>query len=266
MSSLPGGIVEDGHRHRGFSFKPLTGAVELAIQEAARQADSIAGQVSHLLTLALADVGGAEPTGDRVRSLSVGDRQFLMRRLALLLGLNHTWIRAECDTCHARFDFSVEQSRLPVKEASAGYPFARAATSLGECLFRVPTGADQETVAEVDDEGQALHDLVAMCLVSGTEYPERFTPEDLSSVEDALEKCAPEVALFAQASCPDCGVENRVYLDPYSCLQTTKGTLLSEVHSIASTYHWSEHEILGLSRARRLQYLELIDRARGMTH
>ncbi len=32
---LPGGIVRDGARRRDFAFRPLTGAVELALAEAA---------------------------------------------------------------------------------------------------------------------------------------------------------------------------------------------------------------------------------------
>jgi hypothetical protein len=36
------------------------------------------------------------------------------------------------------------------------------------------------------------------------------------------------------------------------------------VHVLASTYHWSERQILGLPRSRRRLYLDLIDRSRGV--
>ena len=42
----------------------------------------------------------------------------------------------------------------------------------------------------------------------------------------------------------------------WSCLRVT----LQEVDEIATAYHWSEEDILTLSRKRRREYLDLIDR------
>ncbi len=41
--------------------------------------------------------------------------------------------------------------------------------------------------------------------------------------------------------------------------------LYREVHTLARYYHWSEVDILALSRERRRRYLALIDRALGPT-
>ena len=55
-----------------------------------------------------------------------------------------------------------------------------------------------------------------------------------------------------------------VELEPAALLQSELGVavdrLFAEVHTLAYHYHWSEHEILSLPRARRHRYLELLGR------
>jgi hypothetical protein len=40
---------------------------------------------------------------------------------------------------------------------------------------------------------------------------------------------------------------------------TAAHRLLAEIHRLASAYGWSERSILGLSQARRMAYLEMLD-------
>jgi len=40
--------------------------------------------------------------------------------------------------------------------------------------------------------------------------------------------------------------------------------IYADVHMLASAYHWSEPQILMLSRARRKRYLSMVDRQCGM--
>ena len=271
---LPGGILRDGALRRDFAFRPLTGAVELALAEVAGADSPMPVRVTAALAATLEHVGGEAAVPAAVADLSIGDRQFLMGRLAVGLGLAKRWLTARCGGCGERFDFSVYHSALPVKEAGEGYPFATVETSLGLCRFRVPTGADQEIVAGLDDE-EALRCLVGRCLVAFPGHVENgrshrdmvgaFTPGDVARIEAALETVSPEVAESAQAACPVCGATHGVDVDPYRVLfhQTGVG-LLQEIHVLASTYHWGEAEILAMPLDRRRHYLDLIDRARGM--
>jgi hypothetical protein len=272
---LPGGILRDGVRRREFSFRPLTGAVELALAEAAGADIPLPARVTGVLNATLEQAGGEEPLPATVAELSVADRQYLMGRLAMELGRGEQWLTTVCGRCGERFDFAVNYGELPVKEAGEGYPFAQVETTLGPCRFRVPTGKDQEFLAGIDDDAEALRVLVSCCL---TDFPGRmeegmclkdgagtFSPDDVARIEAALEAVAPEVAVSVQAACPDCGSLHVIDLDPYGVLhQYAGGSLLQEIHTIAATYHWGEAEILALPRERRRRYLELIDRARGM--
>ncbi len=272
---LPGGILRDGVRRRDFAFRPLTGAVELALAEVAGADSSMPARVTSALAATLEHVGGEVAVPATVAGLSVADRQFLMGRLAVELGLGGSWLTASCGRCGERFDFSVNHSDLPVKEAGEGYPLAEVETSLGLCSFRVPSGADQEILAALDDDEEAFRCLVDRCLVAfpgqvgdgGTHHDivSAFSPDDVVRIEAALETVSPEVAVSVQAACPACGAPHVIDVDPYAALSHhSGGRLLQEIHILAATYHWGEAEILALPPERRRRYLELIDRARGM--
>jgi hypothetical protein len=245
---LPGGIVRDGERRRSFGFRPVDGALEAALAEAAA-ASSMPKAVTSVLAAALAELGG-EPAGEEtVRNLPVGDRQFLVRQLSVHLGHDPGWLTATCRACGESFDFEVRQADLPVKEAGESFPYAEA----GGLRLRVPTGADQEAIAGLSDE-RAVKVLFERCRIEGD--------GDRAAAEAALEEVSPEVALAALVACPDCGASNEVAVDPYLGLPAHSEELFAEVHLLASTYHWSEAEILALPRARRQLYLRLIDRSR----
>jgi hypothetical protein len=231
-------------------------------------------RVTAALAATLEHVGGEAAVPAAVADLSVGDRQFLMGRLAVGLGLGESWLTARCGRCGERFDFSVNHSDLPVKEAGEGYPFATVETSLGLCRFRVPTGADQEILAGLDDK-EAFRCLVDRCLVALPGHEENghsnrnavraFAPGDVARIEAALEAVSPEVAVSVQAACPACSAPHGIDVDPYRVLfHQIEDGLLHEIHILASIYHWSEAEILAIPLDRRRHYLDLIDRARGM--
>ena len=270
---LPGGLWHEGRRHREFGFKPLTGAVEMALAEASLEAASMPEVVTQALAAALWNLSHLEATPALIDALSVGDRQFLVQQLAGWLEMEEVWMTAACARCAGQFDFPVRFSELPVKEAGAGYPFAQVATSKGSACWRVPTGADQKAVAAVSAEQDAMRLLVARCLVEisghdakpAAQWVADLSPEDLKQVEASLEAVAPEVTTAVQVACIACGQDSQVAIDPYLCLQRRQEAISADIHTIASTYHWSEAEILALPKKRRQRYLRLIDRARGMT-
>lgn len=267
---LPGGLWEGRTRHRSYAFEALTGHLELAMAEgvAARGAGATAAlpeRVSRILATAVADVGGLPLTVERAAELSVADRQFLMRRLAALLGRDDVWLSSDCGDCGARFDVFIRQSELPNQEAAAGYPFVDLESGDGRCRLRVPNGGDQSALAGITDPDEARWRLAERCFVEGEgRWSSPRRQEDwLSAVEEALDAESPQVALSARTQCPECGAANDVALDPYLVLRAVSSGVLDDVHSLASVYHWSEAEILSLPTERRRLYLELVER-RGL--
>ena len=66
-------------------------------------------------------------------------------------------------------------------------------------------------------------------------------------------------------ACAGCSQVNEIVIDPLSYMSGPSRGVSVDIHRIASVYHWSEAEILSLPRQRRRRYLDLIDRARGMS-
>jgi len=262
---LPGGLFRDGERRRRFAFRPLDGRLELRLAEAS-EATSPPAAVTAVLAAALAEVGGEPASEEIVRRLTVGDRQFLVRQLAAHLGRDPIWLTAPCQVCGESFDISVSQAALPVKEAGAGFPFVEITTARGPLTLRVPDGADQEAIASLP-EAEGIRALAERCRLDvGADggAPPPLSAAERAAAEAALEVASPEVALGVLATCPECGAENEVGVDPYLCLLGDGEGLFVEVDLLASRYGWSEAEILALPRARRQRYLRLIDQARGM--
>jgi hypothetical protein len=263
MMRLPGGLVEDGRRGREWAFRPVSGALELAVAEVGETAGSTPQAVTQALSLALDHLAGGPASRDRVAALCVADRQFLMRELEQHLGSEGGWFEANCTNCGERFDFEVQYAALPVHEAEGGFPEARVDLDGTRLTFRLPTGADQEELVrqpETDHRTWLLNRL----LTDG-ELPGEPGDTVVAAAENALEAVAPGIVLTVLANCPACRNPSQVELDPYRAINRSSGRLLREVHQLATHYHWSEADILGLPHGRRQRYLRLIDRSRGMT-
>jgi hypothetical protein len=264
---LPGGLVESGadagiRRRRDFAFRPLTGALEMALAETAESASSTPQAVTRALDLALARIGGEAPSAARIAALCVGDRQFLMRELERHLGSEGGWFQADCRHCGGPFDFRIDYTELPIQEAPEGFPRATVLHDGRELAFRLPTGADQEALLRIP-EAEAPTWLMRRLALDADALPPA-APDLLAEVEAALDAVAPGIVLTVQSTCPQCGGDNPVDLDPYRALARSSEPLLQEIHQIAAHYHWSEADILALPRTRRQRYLQLIDRARGI--
>jgi hypothetical protein len=265
---LPGGIRIAGVLKRSFRFKPVTGSLEIVLCESASDAGTTPARITAVLSEALAELGDTAVSVSCVRNLSVGDRQFLMDQLAAHIDDQLVWLTAECGQCHELFDISLRFAELPVKPAGEDFPETTVETEHGRFRVRVPTGADQEAIATVDDETEALHILLQR-LVSTVEPSQaldvtQLSGNDIAVIEARVEAMAPEIATHLQTHCPSCETENQLPISPYATLQRPVGDLYAEIHRLANTYHWSESDILSLPRARRQIYLQLIDQSRGM--
>jgi hypothetical protein len=267
---LPGGVWTEGELRRDFAFRPMQGHVELVISESNAGLEATPLRVTSILHAALEDLGGKPPREQDIWALSVGDRQFLMRQLALKLGKDEKWFSADCSACHETFDFPIRQSELPVKDAGEGFPYVSVKTSIGDVRLHVPTGHDQAEIPQDVSTDEARLWLLQHCVEKGSgKHGESLSLSDLSDdellrIEQAMEEVAPEIGVIVESECPVCGRANRIYLDPYAPVFDLKSQLFSQIHILAATYHWSQKEILDLPVARRLTYLSLIDQARGM--
>lgn len=256
---LPGGLLVDGIRYQIATFRPITGVVELAIEEAKDANESYPAFVTRVLSIAVESIGSVPFSAEVARALSVADRQVLLLRLSVLLGRDMHWLQPTCAGCGNRFDLSIKWSELPVVDAPADYPVFEGKLGDQPIRLRVLTGAVEERLAGIEDDTAALRVLVEYVVDWGAKgSPQQLSKKALDEIERQLEDGSPAVADELASQCPYCQKEVRLELD-FSAGLFEGDSILEEIHQMATHYHWSEAAIAALPRRRRRSYLEMIN-------
>jgi hypothetical protein len=265
MMQLPGGLLQDGRLRRDFRFRTVTGELERLFSESGHHCRSLPEQISVVLEAGLDEVAGMPADASLVRSLSAGDRLFLILQLETLVYPEPRWVTAKCSGCGELIQFLVAPGDFPVVEAGPGYPSMPVCLHIGDLDLRVPTGADEEAVAQEGDEQRGLQLLLSRVLSreGGEVDISLLTQDDLDQINRLLDNASPHVGTAAQVACPHCGEHQEIAIDPCDWLAAEGDALDRDIHTLAFHYHWSEREILQLPRRRRERYLELIDRDLG---
>jgi hypothetical protein len=297
--NLPGGLVIeiDGQPTlvRDFSFRPITGALEMQLQDLLQECSAnneahpvwvsrfLAATLARLATqkILLDDEKSVARGLELVRELCVADRHYLLLQWRLFVagGSDYEWLGAHCPACAVRYDFPLEWAQLPVKPAGEHFPqisflLNDSLINNGEAIqVRVPRGSDQEFIAQyahvhTQDETDLRTQLLQRLIITDNPHAlvQALDEDEVARIETALEQAAPELAQQLQLACPECGEQHQVQLDWYRGIHKPVDELLDQVHRLAANYHWSEQEILALPKQRRAAYLRRLDRDRGVSN
>ncbi len=265
---LQGGLRNGDEIERRALLRPLTGLVEEECHDAVRAEPETAAAVSAVLAAAIERLGDADFDTDTADSLCIADRRQLMLAVAGSLAGDRCWVSANCTDCGERYDVPVDRSQLPRKPAGAGFPHAEVELNGDTVTLRVPTGADQRAIRGRSHK-EARDTLVRRCVVEVNgatpqdSFFDRLTSRDIETFEKALDSVAPDIGVTLAVNCPACSAQQEAEVDPYQFDVVAGSSALTEVHTLASHYHWSERDILGLTRERRRQYLGFIERSQG---
>lgn len=219
-------------------------------------------------------------------STPVGARDADLLRLRAVLFGELAQVRLRCAGCTAELEFALDIRQLLTGD-TAGEAAGDTAedpaedpaedtdelveVALGEWTvrFRLPTPADLLAVGQ-SAPAQARSLLIDRCVVTVTRDDQPSTAANLPAqvqerLAEAVARADPDADLRLDAPCPDCGHHTSAVVDAASFLWTeldawARGTLV-EVHLLASTYGWTEPEVLALSPRRRRHYLELAGHA-----
>jgi hypothetical protein len=265
--TLPGGLAQNGRIERQAKFRTLTGRIEQTLIESD---DSMGkpGYVTRVLGATLDKIGDQPVDTEQVEALCVADRQFLMLRLAAMLDGEQMWLKLRCGKCHALFDVDIRRCDLPVKEAGQGYPISTIQLNDMAVRVRVPSGKDQHKIENLD-EAEAMRLLLQQCIesVDGGSLDKAIIDalgkSEIDAIDDALDELSPAVCNQILVTCPECKKDQQAELDHYQISGMNNHYFHDEIHTLASHYHWSEAEILGLPQSRRRLYIGMINRSVG---
>ena len=131
---------------------------------------------------------------------------------------------------------------------------------------RLPTSRDLLAISG-ENLAKTAENLLKRCLVqvSSPNLSDSSLPPSLfHTLSQAIAEADPQSDIQLALDCPACQHHWLALFDIVSFLwqevQAWVMNLLRDIHQLATTYHWSEADILALSPQRRQFYLDLIDR------
>jgi hypothetical protein len=190
---------------------------------------------------------------------------------------------AECPRCHDSLEMEFPVSTIaiqPPRDERDQFVLEHAGRRV---TYRLPTAGDLAalgTGASTWDSAQsATRWLIERCVVAidrtdatgqrsdDDRDVETAVPETvLGALETAIAKAVatadPQAEIELALTCPSCSLQWKTPFDIVNFLweeiEAQAAHLLTEIHILASTYHWSERDILALNPWRRRYYLDLI--------
>lgn len=282
---LPGGFFQNGDCLREVKLRLPTGWVEEQLANPSK-VRCLAEAITTLLTHGIERIGPiTDITPEIVRSLLVGDRDYLVLKLRQITNGNNVEATLVCPNpqCGEKIDIDFELNHIPVKHGKISSQVFTMSLEQQKAFkdderdkdwkieFRLPNGGDQEGLAllTVHDESKAVHKVLTQCIqrIDGSKDIDESKIGKLSiaerrKIEKTMADLAPQVDMEFEAACPEC---EQVFSFPFNLsqffLEEFKGNinqLYQEVHFLAFYYHWSELDILSMTRKKRQKYLQLL--------
>ncbi len=274
--TLPLGIKdEEGKVIRNVWLETLTGRDEQGVTGVGRDL-SLPELVSGLLNSKVKLKGKSPPENLAVR-LSVADRDMLILYLRMLTFGPEIRGFTECPHkgCGSKLDFTFDLTRIEIPfikkgediySASIDYQLKKTTFS-----YREPDGSDQEAISGLVniEPYRALLELLSGCLIqveglSGISFKTLSElPQDvLLGMDKIIAEGMTSLDWDIELNCAECNKSFISTLDIqaffYEELQFSKDDFWREVHQLAFYYHWSEADILSLTRWKRKMYLSHI--------
>ena len=161
-----------------------------------------------------------------------------------------------CPGCCETLEFQLDGLAL----ANSG--FARDVDSIvvNGNAFRLPTSKHLASIAiETSPERAAIRLLESLSVEPCD--AESWSEDAMEEIGEELAKADPLAETRVSYHCPLCGATGEETLDIVSFLwaeiQSKAKRLFAEIHVLASTYGWTEREVLALGEERRAIYLEM---------
>ncbi len=229
------------------------------------------GQLQAPVEKALTLLAAAYPDASReeLAMLSIGRRDAILLSLREQLFGSQLSSLTDCPACGEQLELNFNVADIRATSSSLPAPLSVCESGY-ELELRLPNSLDLLQLANCSTIGEMRSQLFAQCVMSVTHEGELESTAVLSGmpaeiVDHAIARMGeadPQADVEVDLNCPDCrhvwqtGFDIVTYL--WSELHTWAGQMLREVHLMASSYGWSESDILNMSAPRRRGYLEML--------
>lgn len=285
---LPGGVWdENGVLHREVEIRKLSGKEEELLSQ---QNISPAAMVTLIISQCALRIGEIAPvTAETARQMLIADRQAILLKLRAFSYGDRVQgtIRCPWTNCGAKVDIDFLISSIPFEPKEglqqtiiAALPEDEEADMPGRQLtFRLPNGGDQEALGALlsHDPAGALVQLFERCMVldesdgAAADIVRSLSVKARWILERVMQQEAPDLDLKMETACPECG---RGFATPFDVqdfffgeLRASLDLLYRQVHYLAYHYHWSETEILAMTKEKRMAYIEILaDEMEALNH
>jgi len=217
------------------------------------------------LTLLAVAVPGA--SADALARVPVGQRDGELLTLHQRLFGSRLAGVGDCPSCRERLElgFNVEEVQAP-SETAPPDGFERQVGGY-QLRFRLPDSLDLLRATAEDDAETARRLLLERCLLAarrdGKDHDAATLPAAvIDGLVEAMADVDPQADVRLALCCPACDARWEASFDIVAFLWGELAAwaerTLWEVHALASTYGWSEADLLAMHPERRRRYLELV--------
>ncbi len=194
-----------------------------------------------------------DQTIETLADLDLGTRDWHLLRLRRTLFGPGVEARGDCPHCGAPIEVSFDLRE--VQEMSPP-PEAPVFVAGDGRRFRLPNSRDLVAVSQLTDVESAERALLARLDLDSDPVP----GADLDEVDAGLAALAASRQLRLDLDCELCGDRWTLDFDPgaflWQELEARAQRLLDDIAQLASSFGWSERDILALGESRRSAYLE----------
>lgn len=216
--------------------------------------------------LAMLRAGSPDDTLDTLAGLVIGERE----RRTVALRVSTFGLAAEgasdCPACGLTHEIDPPLAAILDAPPAAVEPVTVVAGDY-ELIVQAPDSRDQAALTQCSDAVEALHVLVARCVLAATHRGDAVAAAALP--DDVVALAAEALALHdvnaetsISLSCSRCEHRWTMVFDAgeflWAEIAAHARRLLYEVHTLARAYHWSEADVLAMTARRREAYLALV--------
>jgi hypothetical protein len=175
--------------------------------------------------------------------------------------------RVTCPSCEMELELEIRTKDLKYGDLPQAEVTGRINIEGYNIAFRLPDSQDLQAASKCSAIESAGIMLIGRCIIQATKDGKQIPFEDippfiLEEISNRMGEMDPQANIQINLICPSCEHKWSSRFDVALFLWTLIDALarcsLREVHILATSYGWTEKDILGMSRQRRSAYMEIL--------